>query len=184
MKKKLSLATWNVRALLDMKDAERPQSQTALVARELDRYRHSSSRRTRFVTRKQLHFLLDRERAWYLKREAGVGFAIVNKLVKQLPMLPTGISERLITLRISIGKTRYATIISTYAPTMTNPDQTKEELYELLGQTLQKIPPTDKVIILGDFNARVGDDFTSWPIALGKLGRDKSNCFLYAHSST
>ena len=38
MKKKLSLATWNVRALLDMKDAERPQSQTALVARELDRY--------------------------------------------------------------------------------------------------------------------------------------------------
>ena len=58
---------------------------------------------------------------------------------------------------------------------MTNPDQTKEELYELLGQTLQKIPPTDKVIILGDFNAKVGDDFTSWPIALGKFGRDKSN---------
>ena len=34
--------------------------------------------------------------------------------------------------------------------------------------------PTDKVIILGDFNEneRVGDDFTSWPIALGKFGRD------------
>ena len=69
----------------------------------------------------------------------------------------------------------YATIISAYAPSMTNPDQTKEEFYELLCQTLQKIPPTDKVIILGDFNARVGDDFTSWPIALGKFGRDKSN---------
>ena len=89
-------------------------------------------------------------------------------------MLPTGISERLITLRISIGKTRYATIISAYALTMTNPDQTKEEVYELLGQTLQNIPPTDKVIIHGDFNA-VGDDFISWPIALGKFGRDKSN---------
>ena len=37
MKKKLLLATWNVRTLLDMKDAERPQKQTALVARELDR---------------------------------------------------------------------------------------------------------------------------------------------------
>ena len=90
-------------------------------------------------------------------------------------MLPTGISERLIILRISIGKTRYAIIISAFAPTMTNRDQTKEEFYELLGQTVQKIPPTDKVIILGDFNARVGDDFTSWPIALGKFGRDKSN---------
>ena len=90
-------------------------------------------------------------------------------------MLPTGISERVITLRISIGKTRYATIISAYASTTTNPDQTKEEFYELLGQTLQKIPPTDKVIILGDFNARVGDDSTSWLIALGKFGWDKSN---------
>ncbi|KAI0225830.1 hypothetical protein LSAT2_023399, partial [Lamellibrachia satsuma] len=69
----------------------------------------------------------------------------------------------------------YATVISAYAPTMTNPGQAKEEFYELLGQTLQKIPSTDKVIILGDFNARVGDDSTSWPIALRKFGRDKSN---------
>ena len=38
MKKKLSLATWNVRTLLDMKGTERPQRQTALVARDLDRY--------------------------------------------------------------------------------------------------------------------------------------------------
>ena len=72
---------------------------------------------------------------------------------------------------------------------MTNPDQTKEEFYDLLGQTLQKIPPTDKVIILGDFNARVGDDFTYWPIVLGKLeGTNQSqmvnNCFQYAYSST
>ena len=90
-------------------------------------------------------------------------------------MLPTAISERLITLRIPIGKTRCATIISAYAPTVTNSHQSKDELYEVLGQTLQKIPRTDKVIILGDFNARVGDDFISWPITLGKLGRDNSN---------
>ena len=40
---------------------------------------------------------------------------------------------------------------------------------------LQKIPPTDKVIILGDFNARGGDDFTSWLNALGIFGRAKAN---------
>ena len=90
-------------------------------------------------------------------------------------MLPNGISERLITLRIPIGKTRCATIISAYAPTMTNSDHSKEEFYELLGQTLQKIPPIDKIIIFGDFNAVVSDDFTSWPIAVGKCGRDNSN---------
>ena len=181
MKKKLSLATWNVRTLLDLKDGERTQRQTALVARELDRYSIDivALQETRLEGQGPLQennytfFWIWKELG--IRREAGVGFAIANKLVKQLPMLPTGISERLITLRISIGKTRYATIISAYAPTMTNPDQTKEEFYEQLGQTLQKIPPTDKVIILGDFNARVGDDFTYWPIALGKFGRDKSN---------
>ena len=181
MKKKLSLVTWNVRTLLDMKDAERPQRQTALVARELDRYNIdiAALQETRLEGQGSLQennytfFWIGKEPG--IRREAGVCFAIANKLVKQLTMLPAGISERLITLRISIGKTRYATIISAYAPTVTNLDQTKEEFYELLGQTLQKIPPTDKVIILGDFNARVGDYFTSWPIALGKFGRDKSN---------
>ena len=53
-------------------------------------------------------------------------------------MLPTGISERLITLKIQIGKTRCATIIRACAPTMTNSDQSKEELYELLGQTQKR----------------------------------------------
>ena len=58
---------------------------------------------------------------------------------------------------------------------MTNPDQAKEEFYEVLCQTLQKISSTDQVIVLGDVNARVGDDSTSWPIVLGKFGRDNSN---------
>ena len=53
---------------------------------------------------------------------------------------------------------------------MMNSEQPKETLYELMGQTLQEIPPTDKLIILGNVNARIGDDFTSWPIALcGKV---------------
>ena len=38
MKKEPSLATGNVRTLLDFKVAERSQRQTALVAREHDRY--------------------------------------------------------------------------------------------------------------------------------------------------
>ena len=176
MKKKLSLATWTVRTLLYLKDAERPQRQMTLVARELDRYDIdiATLQETHFEGQGSLqennYTFLWIEKEPGIRRKAGVGFAIANKTV-----LPTGISERLITLRISIGENRYANIISACAPTLTNPDQAKEEFYELLGQTLQKIPPTNKVIILGDFNARVGDDFTSWPIDLGQFGRDKSN---------
>ena len=152
MKKKLSIATWNVRTLLDLKDADRPQRQTALDARELDRYNidiaalqetHLEGQGT-LQEKNQTFFWIGKELR--IRREAGVGFAIANSLVKQLPTLPTGISERLITLRIPIGKTRYSTVISAYAPTMTNPDQAKEKFYELLGQTLQMIPSTDKVL--------------------------------------
>ncbi len=119
--------------LLDLQDAERPQSQTALVARELDRNDIAAFHRLEGQgSLQETNYTFLPEPG--IRREAGVGFAIANKLVKQLPMLPAVISERLITLRISVGKTRHATIIS--APTMTNPDQTKEEFYELLGQTL------------------------------------------------
>ena len=74
-------------------------------------------------------------------------------------MILTGISERLITLRRPIGETHCATFIIAYAPTTMNSDQSKEEFYELLGQTLQEIPPIDKVIIFRNLNARIGDDF-------------------------
>ena len=105
MKKKLSLATWNVSTLLDMKDADRPQRQTALVARELDRYNIdiAALQETHLEGQGSLQennytfFWIGKEPG--IRREAGVGFAIANKLVKQLTMLPTGISERLITLR-------------------------------------------------------------------------------------
>ena len=100
-----------------MKDADRPQRQTALVARKLDRYNIdiAALQETRLEGQGSLQennytfFWIGKEPG--IRREAGVGFAVANKLVKHLPMLPTGISERLITLRISIGKTRYATII-------------------------------------------------------------------------
>ena len=66
----------------------------------------------------------------WTRREAGVGFAIANKLDIQIPMGPTDISESLITLRIPMERTRCATIVSAFAPTMTNSDQSKEDVYE------------------------------------------------------
>ena len=168
MKKKLSLATWNVRTLLDMKDAERPQRQTALVARELDRYNIdiAALQETRLEGQGSLQennytfFWIGKEPG--IRREAGVGFATTTYATNWY--IRTSHHSQNINRENPLCP--YGTIISAYAPTMTYPDQTKEEFYELLGQTLQTFPPTDKVIILGDFNARVRDDFTFWPIAL------------------
>ena len=54
------------------------------------------------------------------RREAGVGFAIKSHLVSKLSGLPKGINDRLMTLRLPLSGKRHATIVSAYAPIMTN----------------------------------------------------------------
>ena len=41
---------------------------------------------------------------------------------------------------------------------MTNPDENKEAFYNQLANVLSDIPRTDKILLIGDFNARIGRD--------------------------
>ena len=77
-------------------------------------------------------------------------------------------------MQISIGKNATATIISAYAPTMTNPEETKDKFYEELDLLVASTKSV-KLILLGDFNARVGSDYHAWYRVLGKHGIGKSN---------
>ena len=86
----------------------------------------------------------------------GVGFAIRTSLLRSMPVLPVGIKERLMKLRIPLSRIRYLTIISAYAPTLASPDDAKEQFYEQFDQVIRSTPPSDKLVILGDFIARVG----------------------------
>ena len=113
-------------------------------------------------------------------RHAGVGFAIRNSIVRELVEIPIGVNERLMTLRISLTKDKYVTLISAYAPTLTNPDEVKDRFYEDLRHILLQVPPQDSILLLGDFNARVGNDCKIWPKVIGKhlLGSSNSNGLL------
>ena len=90
------------------------------------------------------------------KREAGVGFAIKTELVGKLSGLPKVINDRLMTLRLPLLGIKHATIVSAYAPTMTNPDEVKDKFCNDLDDVISATPRTNKLILLGDFNARVG----------------------------
>ena len=59
---------------------------------------------------------------------------------------------------------------------MTYPDEVKEEFYEILLRTIRSVPPKDKLILLGDFNARVGRDHDILGNVLGHHGVGKANC--------
>nr|VZH97019.1 unnamed protein product [Spirometra erinaceieuropaei] len=104
----LTLTAWNVRSLLDNPRSNRPERRTALVARELARYKVdiAALSETRFSEQGQLEevgagytfFWSGRPKAE--RRDAGVAFATRNDIVGRLPSLPQGINDRLMSLRL------------------------------------------------------------------------------------
>ncbi|XP_052698894.1 craniofacial development protein 2-like [Crassostrea angulata] len=97
-------------------------------------------------------------------REHGVGFAVKNSLLSTVEPDGEG-SERLLTLRLNTT-TGPITLVSVYAITLTLPPETKDLFYEKLSSVIRNIPDKEQLILLGDFNARVGTDNDSWPSCL------------------
>ena len=165
----MTIAQWNVRTLLDRETTIRPERRTALVAMELAKYNIDIAvlSETRFHASGSLN---DLEYTFYWsgkpngeKREAGVGFAIKRDIVAKLTEMPHPVSDRIMT------KDRNATIVSAYAPPMMNPEENKETFYSQLKGTLRNIPSTDKLLLIGDFNARIGRENDKWPSDLGQV---------------
>ncbi|BHF80083.1 hypothetical protein SprV_0702320700 [Sparganum proliferum] len=170
-----SAGWWNVASVCrdeappDNLRSNRPERRTALVARELARYKVdiAALSETRFSEQGQL----ETER-----RDAGVAFAIGNDIVGRLPCLPQGINDRLMSPRLPLRRGgKFATIISAYAPPMTSSDAARDKFYEDLHALLATVSKADKLIVLGDINARVGTDHTAWRGVLGPHGLRGSN---------
>ncbi|XP_048004286.1 uncharacterized protein LOC125240437 [Leguminivora glycinivorella] len=106
-------------------------------------------------------------------REHGVGFAVRNQLIDAIET-PVGVSERIMVLRLNT-KSGYVTLISAYAPTLHSTSEAKDQFYNQLDEVLRGVRPSDRLHILGDFNARVGQDNTDWPDCLGAHGVGKLN---------
>lgn len=87
-----------------------------------------------------------------------MGLAINNTLLPRLTETPVGISERLMTLRIPLAKKCFPTLLSVYTPTLPSDTETKDSFYQSLDEVLRRIPKTDKILLLGDFNSRVGQN--------------------------
>ena len=106
-----------------------------------------------------------------------MGFAIKKDIVTKLTEMSRPVSDRIMTMRLPLSKDNFATIISVYAPTMTNPDENKETFYNQLASVLSGIPHIDKLLLVGNFNARIGRENDKWPLVMGKhrIGKSNSN---------
>ena len=178
----MKIGCWNVRTLLDREDSGRPERRTALVAKELQRYSIdiAALSETRLADEGSLEEIGSGYIFyWYGKseeerRESGAGFAIKKEIVPMLEELPSGYNDRIMTLRLPLTNNRYATFISVYAPTMTNSPEVKSSFYENLKSVILNVSKDDKLILLGDLNARVGMDYETWN-PLGHYGVGKMN---------
>ena len=144
----LKIGAWNVRTLIDSAGSDRPQCRTALVGRELGRYgiEIAALSETRFAEIGDIkevgagYTFFWSGRKSEERREAGVRFAIKSDFVRKLTGLPNGINDRLMTLRLSLSGNKHATIVSAFAPTMTNPDEVKDKFYDDLDNFISATP--------------------------------------------
>lgn len=164
-------------------DSDRPERRTALIAKELARAKIdlaalSETRRAEEGQEEELglgYTFFWKGKSQESPRIHGVGFAIRTKLVADHNLMPTYFSERLMSVRIPLEGENHATIFSAYAPTLDKEDEEKFEFYDSLRRTISAVPPRDKLLILGDFNARVGRDFHLWKDIIGREGVGNCN---------
>ena len=129
---------------------------------------------------------------------SGVGFAVRTPLIPRLLSLAKGINDCLMTLWLPLSDKKQLTFISAYAPTMTSPEKVKKRFYDAQSTLIKSMPRHEKLIFLGNFNARVGTDYKTWSNVIGKMVWESAiamgccsfnlvpsmACWLQAHSFT
>uniref|UniRef100_UPI003AF8D160 hypothetical protein n=1 Tax=Thiolapillus sp. TaxID=2017437 RepID=UPI003AF8D160 len=74
---------------------------------------------------------------------------------RKVQNLPVSHADCIMSLRLPI-QDKFATVLSVYAPTLQAETGVKEAFYRDLHNLLQQVDSKDKLLILGDFNARAG----------------------------
>ena len=80
-------------------------------------------------------------------------------------------------MQLPLGHKTNCTPISGYAPTMTNPEETKDRFNEERDSLISSVLQTEKLIVFGDSNACVGSGHQAWHNINEKHGVGKYNSY-------
>ncbi|CAF3932499.1 unnamed protein product [Rotaria sp. Silwood1] len=103
--------------------------------------------------------------------QAGVAILIHPRLIDSvLEWKP--INERVALLRFQLKKTTI-TVIQIYA---SNNEADYPEFLDIVAITMENVPVSDSILLIGDFNAHVGNDSQTWNGVIGPNGdKDLNN---------
>ena len=95
------------------------------------------------------------------------------------------VSPRILMARYN-SKGRKVTIIQRYAPTNAANADDKEQFYDQLQATINRAPKKEPKIVMGDMNAKVGEENTERALIMGKhrVGEENENGELFTDLCT
>ena len=111
-------------------------------------------------------------------RRSGVAIALGEEAIKAWKAMGAEcdpISDRLLKARFKIH-TGHLSVFAVYAPTNEEAQaEASEKFYEELQEAVCGVPRQDMLVIMGDFNARVGCDDEAWHGVIGRNGPNEKN---------
>ena len=79
-----------------------------------------------------------------------------NSIASKLETVPTGHSDSIMSIRLLLNNEQQLTLFSVYTRALLADPKEKDNFNWYLCRLLQNTPADDKILILGDLNARVG----------------------------
>uniref|UniRef100_A0A8D8LZ42 Craniofacial development protein 2 n=3 Tax=Cacopsylla melanoneura TaxID=428564 RepID=A0A8D8LZ42_9HEMI len=114
----------------------------------------------------------------------GVAIVVNHNLINQITSVHI-VSERVMAVKIET-KPKNMFIIQCYAPTLDSDDEIKEQFYSEVRETIKKKQSQDVLILMGDFNSKVGsqkiDDIIG-PYGLGDKNSAGDDLIAFCHEN-